>query len=117
MSGTLADTTRGREVYALMKMAPRPAIDGLSIGYVAKQWEPAATPGLPRRRLTRLDLIEISPVTFPANARARVDQVKGTVEREAMETLAALPRVATPSGLRQKNRCPFPWFKSLYNIR
>ena len=92
VSGTLADTTRGREVYTLMTMAPRPAIDGLSIGYVAKQWEPAATPGLPRRRLTRLDLVEISPVTFPANARARVDQVKGTVEREVIETLAALLR-------------------------
>ena len=59
---------------------------------MAKQWEPAGTPGLPRRRLTRLDLIEISPVTFPANARARVDQVKGTVEREVIETLAALLR-------------------------
>ena len=31
-------------------------------------------------------------MTFPANARARVDQVKGTVEREAIPTLAALLR-------------------------
>ena len=92
MSGTLADTTRGREVYALMKMTPRPAIDGLSIGYVAREWESSRTPDPLRRRLTRLDLIEISPVTFPANARARVDQVKGTVEREAIKTLAALLR-------------------------
>ena len=92
VSGTLADTTRGREVHTLMKMAPRPAIDGLSIGYVAREWESSRTPDPPRRRLTRLDLIEISPVTFPANARARVDQVKGTVEREVIETLAALLR-------------------------
>ena len=92
VSGALADTARGREVYALMKMTPRPAIDGLSIGYVAREWESSRTPDPPRRRLTRLDLVEISPVTFPANARARVDQVKGTVEREVIETLAALLR-------------------------
>lgn len=36
VSGALADTTRGREVYTLMKMAPRPAIDGLSIGCQAR---------------------------------------------------------------------------------
>ena len=62
---------------AWINMEPRPAIDGLSIGYVARQWEPGGKPDEPRRRLKRIELIEISPVTFPANARARVEQVKG----------------------------------------
>lgn len=76
VSGQLADTPRGREIYALMKMAPRPAIDGLSIGYIAKEFEQRSKPEDPRRRLKRVDLIEISPVTFPANRKARVASVK-----------------------------------------
>lgn len=76
VSGQFADTTRGRELHTLMKMAPRPAIDGLSIGYIAKEWEPRSKPEDPRRTLKRIDLMEISPVTFPANRLARVGSVK-----------------------------------------
>lgn len=76
VSGKLADTPRGREIHQLMKMAPRPAIDGLSIGYIPKEWEQRTKPEDPRRRLKRIDLVEISPVTFPANGKARVDAVK-----------------------------------------
>lgn len=76
VEGQFADTPRGRELYALMKMEPRSAIDGMSIGYIPKEWEPRSKPDDPRRRLKRVDLIEISPVTFPANRRARVSNVK-----------------------------------------
>lgn len=79
IKGELADTPRGREMHALMKMKPRPAIDGLSIGYIAKEAEPRSKPEDPRRRLKRIDLIEVSPVTFPANRMARVTGVK-TIE-------------------------------------
>lgn len=80
VSGKLADTPRGREVYGLLKMQPRPALDGLSIGYIPKEWEPRSKPEDPRRRLKRIDLIEISPVTFPANGKARVGSVKALAD-------------------------------------
>lgn len=76
VKGQLAETARGRDLYTLMKMSPRPAINGLSIGYIPKEWEPRSKPEDPRRRIKKVDLIEISPVTFPANNRARVDSVK-----------------------------------------
>lgn len=77
VTGKLADTPRGRELYALMKMQPRPAIDGLSIGYIPKEWSARTKPDEPRRTLKKVHLVEISPVTFPANGKARVQSVKG----------------------------------------
>lgn len=84
VEGRFADTPRGREMYALMKMEPRPAIDGLSIGYIVKEFTPRTSPEEPRRRLKRIDLIEVSPVTRPMNGKARVTSVKadGMTERE-----------------------------------
>jgi HK97 family phage prohead protease len=84
VEGDLADTPRGNELHVLMKMEPRPAINGLSIGYIPKEWEPRSKPEEPKRRLKRIDVVEISPVTFPANRRARVTGVKagGLSERD-----------------------------------
>lgn len=81
--GVLADTPRGNEAYTLMKMQPRPAITGLSIGYVAKKFTARSKPDEPRRRLHEIDLMEVSLVTFPANGKARVLDVKseGFTER------------------------------------
>ena len=90
VEGKLADTLRGREAYALLKMDPRPAIDGLSIGYIAKAYEPRSRPEDPRRKLTKVDLLEVSLVTFPANPKARVGSVKssgGLTIKDAEEAL------------------------------
>lgn len=76
VEGKLADTPRGRDAYALLKMDPRPAIDGLSIGYIAKAFEARTKPDEPRRKLTKIDLFEISLVTFPANPKARLTGIK-----------------------------------------
>ncbi len=75
VQGKLAETDRGREVQTLMKMDP-PAITGLSIGYRVKEFTRRSKPDEPRRTLKKIDLIEISAVTFPANDKARIDAIK-----------------------------------------
>lgn len=76
VKGKLADTDRGIEAYKLMKMTPRPAITGMSIGYIAKEFIVGTKPEEPRRTLKKIELIEVSLVTFPANGKARVESVK-----------------------------------------
>jgi HK97 family phage prohead protease len=76
VEGQLAPTTRGQELYALMKMEPRPAINGLSIGYRAKEWSVRTKPDEPRRTLKSVELMEVSIVTMPANPKARITGVK-----------------------------------------
>lgn len=87
VTGQLVDTPRGLEMYKLMKMSPRPAIDGMSIGYIAKEWEPRTKPEDPKRRLKRIDLIEVSMVTRPANGKARVESVKNDWTERDFERL------------------------------
>lgn len=83
--GKLADTQRGADTYQLMKMEPRPAITGLSIGYIPIKWDNRREPEDPRRRLREVKLFEISPVTFPANAEARVSEVKSLESMSEIE--------------------------------
>jgi len=76
VEGKLAETQRGHDLYALMKMQPRPAIDGMSIGYRPVEFTLRAKPEEPRRTLKSVQLFEVSVVTFPANDLSRVQQVK-----------------------------------------
>lgn len=78
ITGKLADTVRGREAYGLLKMTPRPALNGLSIGYYARKFTVGSKADEPRRTLHEVDLVEVSLVTFPANPKARVGSVKST---------------------------------------
>jgi HK97 family phage prohead protease len=82
MDAVLAPTQRGSDAYALMKMTPRPAISGLSIGYIPVEWKRNETPkeGEARRTLTKIKLMEVSLVTFPANSKARVLSVKSGLD-------------------------------------
>jgi uncharacterized protein len=94
VEGKFADTARGREAYALLKMQPRPAIDGLSIGYIPKDWTQRSKPEEPRRTLKRVDLLEVSLVTFPANGKARVSSVKSLEEISTLRDAEAYLRDA-----------------------
>lgn len=66
-------TERGQYIYEGMKAG---ALDGLSIGYNVKEFVAGTKPGEPRRKLTNIDLVELSIVTFPANDKARIGNVK-----------------------------------------
>ena len=72
---------RGAQAAQLLRAG---AIDGLSFGYRVKSTSPDRTRGL--RRLARLDLIEVSLVTFPMQPLARVLGVS-TVAEETMNDL------------------------------
>lgn len=70
--GQLAlDTVRGKEAHALVKMG---ALNGLSIGFYSKQWKYDTEQDI--RTLTEVDLWEVSLVTFPANGKARVTDIR-----------------------------------------
>ena len=85
VEGRLADTTRGRDIHALLKMTPRPALNGLSIGFRPKKYTLGTKPDEPRRTLEEVDLWEVSLVTFPANPKARISSVKSIDNIRAYE--------------------------------
>jgi HK97 family phage prohead protease len=66
-------TERGQYIYEGLKAG---ALDGMSIGYKTKKFRNGTKAGEPRRYLEALDLMELSIVTFPANDKARVGNVK-----------------------------------------
>lgn len=85
LKGKLAPTARGTEMYTLLKMQPRPAINGLSIGYIPIKFKMGSKPDEPRRTLEEVRLMEISPVTFPANPKARIQATKQELTKRAVE--------------------------------
>lgn len=75
VEGKLAlKTGRGQEAHELLKMG---ALSGLSIGFVTREDSYDKVSGI--RTLKKVDLWEVSLVTFPANDAARVSAVK-TIE-------------------------------------
>ena len=79
IKGQLAmETVKGKEAHALLKMG---ALNGLSIGFMSKEW--AYDRDTEVRTLTAIDLWEVSLVTFPANGKARVTNVKSADELQA----------------------------------
>ena len=70
------------QAHALMK---RRVVKGLSIGYYVKADSYDEKEGI--RTLTKLDLVEVSIVTFPANPEAQVDAVKAKLQAGELPTL------------------------------
>lgn len=84
VDGRLAIGRVGRadEAHALMQMG---AISGLSIGYYVR--EDSYDEKERVRHLKKLDLVEVSLVTFPANDDARVDTIKSKLAHGSLPTL------------------------------
>ena len=80
----LSDVAKGREAVALIEAG---AIDGLSIGY---RTVCAQKDGKGQRRLSELELWEVSLVTFPMLPDARVGAKGDVPEDDAMQELAAV---------------------------
>lgn len=100
IKGQLAlDTVKGKEAYALLKMG---AINGLSIGFVSKQW--AYDRDSEVRTLTEIDLWEVSLVTFPANEKARITNVKSTDE---LSTPKVAERILRDAGFSKHDATAF----------
>jgi HK97 family phage prohead protease len=98
LQGKLAFTQRGRDLYALMKMTPRPALNGLSIGYRPTLFTMNGRSHAARRTLQSVKLVEVSLVTAPSNPLATVRRVKSISPRnddaatKFMNALARLER-------------------------
>lgn len=94
IKGRLAlDTVKGAEAYALLKMG---ALNGLSIGFIAKQW--AYDRETDVRTLTEVDLWEVSLVTFPANEKARITGVKAA-DLAGIKTIRQAEQALRDAGL------------------
>ena len=84
---------RAKEAHALMKAG---AVSGLSIGYYVREdsWDEKTRV----RTLKKLDLVEISLVTFPANDDARVDAIKSKLAHGSLPTLPEFEQLLREAG-------------------
>jgi HK97 family phage prohead protease len=73
---------QAQEAHALMQ---RKIVRAMSIGYRVISSTTDDVTGI--RTLKKVDLVEISPVTFPMNDLARIDQVKSILEGGKLPTL------------------------------
>lgn len=100
VEGKLAlGTQYGKETYELMKMG---ALKGLSIGYDVPKGGSEWDNDKKVRYLKEVNLWEISPVTFPANTRAKINGVKVFEEASNIRELEASLRDAGLSHSQSK---------------
>lgn len=69
------DVQRAKEARALMKAK---AVNGLSIGFVTREDSYDRVTGI--RTLKKVDLWEVSVVTFPANPSAQISSIKSAID-------------------------------------
>lgn len=85
------DTQKGKYIYEGMKSG---VLDGLSIGYIAREVAYGKKPEDPARTLKKVDLFEVSIVTFPANDAARVAAAKSIEDLSTLSDAEAWLRDA-----------------------
>jgi HK97 family phage prohead protease len=128
--GELAlEVQQGKEAYILMKMG---ALNGLSIGWDflrdkdGNRFDDAMEMSKNNkiRYLKRLELWEISPVTFPANTRATITTVKAVIEEaknirefeHALRDEGLSIQAAKYIASLCKPKLEKKWNKDIYNI-
>jgi HK97 family phage prohead protease len=87
----VGDVQRAKEARALMKAK---AVNGLSIGFVPREDSYDRVTGI--RTLKKVDLWEVSIVTFPANPQAQIANVKSAID--GLEDLDAIERFLCQAG-------------------
>ncbi|MGL4635989.1 MAG: HK97 family phage prohead protease [Beijerinckiaceae bacterium] len=93
---------KAREIHSLMRKG---AVDGLSIGFRTERSRKDASTGV--RRLEKLDLWEISIVTFPMLPGARISSVK-QVARRALKLPSANAELASSIRRSAARLLPLP---------
>lgn len=86
---------RAREAFELIKAG---AIDALSIGFRVPPGGSEIDRETGIRRLTKIDLMEVSIVTFPANPRAKIDAVKSALAAGQLPTRPDLQKALCSIG-------------------
>lgn len=93
MKGRIFDTQLGEDAY---KLAKGGALTGLSIGFSTKKYSIDSKKNV--RLLEEVDLYEVSLVTFPANEKATITQVKSRPE-----TIRQFEEYLREAGFSQKD--------------
>ena len=91
----IREVTKGNDAYHLMKGK---AIQALSIGFSVNKGD-YVTNKHGGRNLKKVSLWEVSPVTFPANTRAKITNIK---QLENATTPRELERILRESGLSRQ---------------
>jgi len=107
------DVQKAREYYSLIKQG---AIDGLSIGYVTEDYE-RDQKGI--RHIKKVNLMEVSIVTFPANVEAFIREVRSRSEVELPKTERELESFLRDAGfgLTQAKTIVSKGFKELIKMQ
>lgn len=95
------DTQKGTYIYEGLKSG---ALDGLSIGFIAREVAYGKKPEEPPRTLKKIDLMELSIVTFPANTAARITDAKSI---EELKTLSDAERYLRDAGFSRQQALAF----------
>ena len=89
LKGKLFNTTAGRDTHEVLREG---GVDGLSIGFRPVEFALRAKPTDAKRTLKVVDLLEVSVVTFPANSKAKVTNVKSADQIVTLRDLEDLLR-------------------------
>lgn len=97
LEGEFANTEKGRELYELMKMG---ALDSFSIGYsvIDEKWNQEKG----CNDLIKLDIREISVVSFACNEESRLVDIKSRMDDGELPTKRELQEFLRESGLSKR---------------